>query len=665
MRWTKGVGAGLLALLPAGAWAQPYAFVASAASDSIAVLDLGQDVLLGSFPLAGFPAGSALTPDGTRLFVALTTANALASINTATGAVTLVPVGVAPMGVATDGAFAYVASTTGDRVSVINVTTGALVTTVPGGGAPFAVALGNGRLYVSNPGRNRVTVYDTQAAMAFRGFASVGWVPAGLALDAAASRLYVANFLDNTVSVVDTTTLAVIATIPVVERPRGLALAGGRLYVTGFQHGDIQAIDTATNQVVLQGTTGGVNPVDVAVGPGGGRLYVVHAYVGKPVTVLDAASFAPLTAIESPPGPLTIAGFGLQAPPVSPGTLRFAALHSGGSLARTQRRISQAAPSLDGGLPPWELLDGEMFFWQEENPVGSQHSERLTTGGNPGEWRRTTHLGAGSADHVQGHNFYTNSNAVESIEASWDRRVFTETEGVEESFVIRQSGVFFRTAPTFAANPIWQPHNLIGLTAADFDDGKGGHPDFGPSADWLYFGYAVLYDGALTLAYGVDNVHVVVHKVTPPVVPGILRFEDFGLDIHPFQAYSVTAQRFDGTDNPVSAQVVLTCPLAQVSPGVVSWPAGNGADETVQISCQQGPAHGSEVYTLSLRNPTGGAQLDPDRARISVTVASPTDPLELSPLTDVIQMFLSGFSPLSILALAGPAALLWARRRDR
>ena len=106
----------------------------------------------------------------------------------------------------------------------------------------------------------------------------VGTFPAGLALHSATRRLYVANFLDDTVSVINTDTLSVLSTIPVARRPRGLAVdaAGQRLFVAGFDDGRVQAIDTGTGTVTLDVASGGLNPLDLMLGPRGTRLYVAH-----------------------------------------------------------------------------------------------------------------------------------------------------------------------------------------------------------------------------------------------------------------------------------------------------------------------------------------------------------------------------------------------------
>src|SRR5438045_8576841 len=65
-------------------------------------------------------------------------------------------------------------------------------------------------------------------------------------------RAYVANLCANTVSVIDTDTNAVIATIPVGPAPFLMAATpdGTRVYVTNRGGNTVSVIDTATNTVV-------------------------------------------------------------------------------------------------------------------------------------------------------------------------------------------------------------------------------------------------------------------------------------------------------------------------------------------------------------------------------------------------------------------------------
>jgi YVTN family beta-propeller protein len=83
----------------------------------------------------------------------------------------------------------------------------------PAQGADFA--------YITNQISNTVSVIDT-ATQTVVATVPVGESPDGVAVNLAGTRAYVANQDSDTVSVIDTATLAVIATVPVGEGPAAL-----------------------------------------------------------------------------------------------------------------------------------------------------------------------------------------------------------------------------------------------------------------------------------------------------------------------------------------------------------------------------------------------------------------------------------------------------------
>jgi YVTN family beta-propeller protein len=75
-------------------------------------------------------------------------------------------------------------------------------------------------------------------------------------------RVYVANAGSDTVSVIDADTNAVIATIPVGDRPRGVVFLGTRVYVSNELSGTVSVIDIASNTVVATVPVGS-RPADI------------------------------------------------------------------------------------------------------------------------------------------------------------------------------------------------------------------------------------------------------------------------------------------------------------------------------------------------------------------------------------------------------------------
>ena len=90
-----------------------------------------------------------------------------------------------------------------------------------------------------------------------------GSYPAGVAVSPDGSKVYVANsYLANSVSVIDTETNTVSATIPVGVGPEGLAVTadGRKIYVANVYDNSVSVIATATN-TVIDTISVGVNPV--------------------------------------------------------------------------------------------------------------------------------------------------------------------------------------------------------------------------------------------------------------------------------------------------------------------------------------------------------------------------------------------------------------------
>jgi YVTN family beta-propeller protein len=83
------------------------------------------------------------------------------------------------------------------------------------------------------------------------------------------SRAYVTDDVDSSVSVIDTATNTVFATVAVGRSPTVVAITpdGTRAYVTNFNSESISVIDTAKNTVVAT-LEGGFYPWGVAITPG-------------------------------------------------------------------------------------------------------------------------------------------------------------------------------------------------------------------------------------------------------------------------------------------------------------------------------------------------------------------------------------------------------------
>lgn len=107
---------------------------------------------------------------------------------------------------------------------------------------------------------------------------------------AAGPKAYVGNFSDSTVTVIDTATGTVVATVPVSTGPHGMAITpDGRIaYVSGDGASTVTAIDTATDKVA-QTIEVGKSPHGVALTPDG-RTLLVGVYGDDRVAFVDVAT---------------------------------------------------------------------------------------------------------------------------------------------------------------------------------------------------------------------------------------------------------------------------------------------------------------------------------------------------------------------------------------
>ncbi len=143
----------------------------------------------------------------------------------------------------------------------------------PTNSQPLALSADDSLLAVANPDTNSVTLFDTRTAAPTRlAEIPVGEEPNGVAVSPDGSRVYVANTVSGTVSVLGVNRIAniydtILATISVGTEPYALALTprGRKLYVANARANSVSVIDTATNTVVKTIADVGFEPRGIAI----------------------------------------------------------------------------------------------------------------------------------------------------------------------------------------------------------------------------------------------------------------------------------------------------------------------------------------------------------------------------------------------------------------
>jgi YVTN family beta-propeller protein len=150
-----------------------------------------------------------------------------------------------------------------------------------------SAALAQTKAYVTSFD-NTVRVIDT-TTNAVIATVPVGAETYGIALTPNNAFAYVANEDDNTVSVIDTATNTVIATVPVGPSPKLVAITpnGSFAYVTTAPN-TVTVISTATNTVVATVTVG-LFPEGIAITPNGAFIYVANGFSSS-VSVINATN---------------------------------------------------------------------------------------------------------------------------------------------------------------------------------------------------------------------------------------------------------------------------------------------------------------------------------------------------------------------------------------
>ncbi|MFI5367179.1 MAG: beta-propeller fold lactonase family protein, partial [Candidatus Binatia bacterium] len=201
-----------------------------------------------ALPVASWPAGLAVTPDGKTLVVALYRANAAAIINLVSAAVTTVTTGHYPFGVAIErsGRFAYVGNELEGTLTKIDLSSAQAVATIVGLGGNAGDSESHvqalladpqrDRLYAAVANRDAVVVIDTATdqllqSISLKRSEGYGVQPVALALTPEGTTLYVANAGEDALAAIALTARGpyqlydVIGKVPVANYPHDVRVS--------------------------------------------------------------------------------------------------------------------------------------------------------------------------------------------------------------------------------------------------------------------------------------------------------------------------------------------------------------------------------------------------------------------------------------------------------
>jgi YVTN family beta-propeller protein len=295
------------------------------ADNTLSVINTATNTVVGSVSIpTELPVGIAFTPDGTRGYVTTAFSNVFV-VDTDPGSPTFNQVQTSVLGfafarfpvVTPDGTRVYVTDQSADVVRVIQTSDNTIVANIPVGTSPFGIAVraDGQRIYVANRGlsgsiNGTVSVIDSNpASPTFNTVVATVTIgldtrPAGIVVTPDGSKVYVANDLVDTVSVISTATNTIVGTIPVAPGPRGIAVTpdGSKVVVASRNFGgalqsSVTVIDTATDTVMATvNLDTAAFAAFVTIHPDGRRVYVSEERAAN-VAVLDLATGTAFVAI--------------------------------------------------------------------------------------------------------------------------------------------------------------------------------------------------------------------------------------------------------------------------------------------------------------------------------------------------------------------------------
>ncbi len=296
--------------------AAPFAYIANKAGNTVSVVDTASNAVTATIPVGQSPYGVAVNSIGGRAYVSNQNSKTISVIDTMDNSVTTIPASgmltKQPGGLAVNsaGTRLFVADNDGTTVSVFDTATGNKLGSrdlgLTGNAQPDGVAVGpvvGGvyKVYVTCFGTNQVmvvTASDATDPAVINAWplvsVTVGTTPLpnpkGVAVSTDGSMVFVANMDENTVSVINGSTNAIIGTpVAVGNTPFGLAVTpnGTKVYVANSNTVNIPYtvtvinINTTAKTVIDTSTinlTNGQMPMGIAVTADGAKVVTANSY---------------------------------------------------------------------------------------------------------------------------------------------------------------------------------------------------------------------------------------------------------------------------------------------------------------------------------------------------------------------------------------------------
>ena len=309
-----------VALFTASAAEAAPLYVSCEDSGEVAVVDTDAGTVVHTWPVGKRPRGLMLSPDGLRLWVALSgspkggpgvdeskllppdrASDGIGELDVRTGKrLRILPSGQDPeaFDVSRDGRTIYVSNEETAQASIVDAASGRVRAAVAVGGEPEGVRIRpDGKfVYVTSEADNAVFVVDPARDKVVRRIATPPR-PRVVVFSGDGKRAYVSSENGAAVTIVNALTHVAVGHVaipstsvtgPLGARPMGLQLTpdGKTLYVANGRGGTVSVVDTAARRVVDTITAVGARPWGVALSPDGKTLYTANGS-SNDVSVID------------------------------------------------------------------------------------------------------------------------------------------------------------------------------------------------------------------------------------------------------------------------------------------------------------------------------------------------------------------------------------------
>jgi YVTN family beta-propeller protein len=263
------------------------AYVASADDGTVSVIDGRTDQVIDVVKVGSHPYSIAADSTKGRVYLTRTYSNKLTVIDAGTGRASEVEAGGEDLiAVNPKTSAVYLLGYEGGNLVTLDGTSFAKGEVSAGmHGWGIVVDPDSGSVYVLRTGNAEVAVFGADGKLAKR--IAVGNIPSAGAFDSETKTLYVANYGDDTLTVIDAQSGVARATVAVGHHPEAVAVDVERnlVFVANTHGNSVTVIDGASNKVRAT-VAAGKFPYALAYNPVSKKLHIANVG-GAPVTAAD------------------------------------------------------------------------------------------------------------------------------------------------------------------------------------------------------------------------------------------------------------------------------------------------------------------------------------------------------------------------------------------